>query len=450
MSTTKALVIGLGVSGQAASHFLLKKGYTVYGTDKNALLLQNHPAIESLLAAGAQVYLEEAIQEISDFDLIIASPGIPPSHALYKAARQAGKEVIGEIALGCRFLEKHPVVGITGTNGKTTATLLLTHILNQSGQQARALGNVGKPLTEDLLLLKPQEQVILELSSYQLETLCQPILDVGVILNITPDHLDRYPSMEAYASAKCALESCLKPNGWLYIEEETYQRYHHLLKNERCRKYGYHPHCFIWTDLFEIFVENQPLFKLPEWLQGKRSHDLENILATYAVCHTQGLDPDDFVKGLHTFKKPPHRLEFIVEREGIRFYDDSKGTNIDAVIRAVESLTGPMILIAGGVDKGAAYTPWLAAFEKKVKCICAIGQAATKMQVQLAAEIPVYIFENLEEAVKGALQQAEVGSCILLSPGCSSYDMFRDYVHRGQEFQRLVHQYSPLLNPLFK
>lgn len=430
------LVVGLGVSGQAAAYYLLKNGAKVVGVDRNVAELMERPLLISMRALGLDVR-PDAMHDLHPYDLIIISPGIPPTHVIYAEAIRLKKMIWGEVELGCRSIT-NKIIGITGTNGKTTVTLLVAHILNQSGKKARALGNVGTPLTQEILSISSDEILVLELSSFQLETLSQSIFETGVILNITPDHLDRYKGIESYAAAKMSLEDCMKKNSHFYIEEKTYCEFGYLLKNKNHLKYGYSPQNYIYTDMKDVFVAGQKTFSLPNAFKGKVSHDLENVMASYALCRDMGISSYEFLNALQSFQKPPHRIEFVLEKKGVSYYDDSKGTNIDAVIRAVDSLKGPVILIAGGVDKGSPYNPWLGAFADKVKYICAIGQAAKKMQEQLSSEIPVQIFSSLEHAVKHAEGLAQPGDTVLLSPGCSSYDMFRDYAHRGEEFQRIV------------
>lgn len=437
LSGKNVLVIGLGLSGRSAAWFLLAHGALVRAVDRNAALLESDAEIQSFKQLGLALQSEEACVSLNGIDMVVLSPGVPSVHPLVEAARQAGIPVIGEIELGCRISE-NPILGITGTNGKTTVTLLVTHVLKECGQNACALGNVGTPFTQELLKISPRETIVLELSSYQLETLYQKSLESSLLLNITPDHLDRYKTMEAYAAAKCCMERCLKPHAPLYVEESTWQTYGYLFKEIQPRRYGYSPSSFIWTDLKTVFREEKAVFELPLELQAKRSHELENLMAAYALCADRGISGENFIKGWRNFKKPSHRIEFILEHRGVSFYDDSKGTNIDAVMRAVESVDRPIILIAGGVDKGASYTPWIELFKKKVKSICAIGQAAVMIEGQLSSSIPVTIFHSLEEAVHEAFQRAQKGDAILLSPGCSSFDMFRDYAHRGEEFQRIV------------
>lgn len=437
LSGKKVLVIGLGLSGRSAAQFLLFHGASVEGVDRNAEALSANPEIQLLKNRGLTVTPETSSISLQHFDFILLSPGIPNSHPLVQAASQLDKPVMGEVELGCR-MSNNPMLGITGTNGKTTVTLLVTHVLNACGQPAAALGNVGVPFTQELLTIPSEDTIVLELSSYQLETLYQPSLNAAVLLNITPDHLDRYGSMESYAAAKCGMERCLKPNAPFYMEESAWETFGHLLSKRKPLLYGYSKTSHITTDLAAVFQEGRKVFELPSALKGKKSHDLENLLAAYALCSARGISGEDFIQAWMTFKKPSHRIEWVAEHKGIKFYDDSKGTNLDAVIRAVQFLEGPMILIAGGVDKGAAYTPWIEVFKNKVKSICAIGQAAAKIEAQLSSSIPVVIVDSLEEAVEQAVRQAQKGDTVLLSPGCSSYDMFKDYVERGEKFQQIV------------
>ena len=436
----RVLVLGLGLSGRAAAQFLLSLGALVYGIDGDEKIFA-HQDILALRDEGLKILLEIEFKGIEDFDLLVVSPGVPLSHKIVNAAREANVPFMGEIELGCRYA-KNPMLGITGTNGKTTVTLFVAHALSASQLFAKALGNVGVPLTSELMHIDAKAVIALELSSYQIETLSHACLDAAVILNITPDHLDRYQTMELYAAAKCSIERALKQGAQLYMEERSWQCFGHLLKKKHPRLYGYCKTNFIYSDLSAVYRDGKKAFCLPDGLKNKRSHDLENLLASYALCADRGVSEENFLDAWRTFAKPAHRIEFVGEWGAVRYFDDSKGTNVDAVIRAVQSLDGPIILIAGGVDKGSSYIPWLEEFRDKVKLICAIGQAAAKIHAQLGSQIPVAIFKSIEEAVQEAVRLAEKGGNVLLSPGCSSFDMFQDYAHRGNEFQRIVRAHA--------
>lgn len=438
------LVLGLGKSGRAVVQFFLDVDIPVHGVDDNANLFDNNVDIASLQERGAFLYPSNAI-DLASFRFIVISPGIPHTHPIIVKALQLGVNIVGEIELACGFLKKSPLLAITGTNGKTTVTLLVNHILNSCGLSAKALGNVGVPLISEVPhMQKIKSILVVELSSYQLETLSSSVIDAAIILNITPDHLDRYSSMEDYAKTKFRIGHCLKPEGVCYIEEKTLFRYKHLITQDLLPKsYGFSPNCDLYTDGRQVFINQLPVFELPEPYRHRKNHEVENLLAAYALCHRMGVTGDQFIKGLATFVKPPHRIEFVREYKGIKFFDDSKGTNIDAVIRAVETLydespQAKILLIAGGVDKGAPYAPWKDVFQKNVRAIYVIGQAAKKMKEELEQTFPVHICASLEEATRKAAQEAVQGEYVLLSPGCSSYDMFRDYAHRGEEFKKIV------------
>lgn len=408
----KTLVIGLGKSGLAAYELLLREGDEVVGVDDNAAL------IEKLALEGKKVELNPDLQR---FDRVILSPGIPPTNRFYQQAQSLGIEIIGEAELALSRLNQ-PCAAITGTNGKTTVTLLCEHILKASGRKARALGNVGTPLTSYLLEADRQDIIIVELSSFQLETMKTAVFDVGIILNITPDHLDRYTSMEEYALAKCRLQDLIKPAGGFWVHESVQRDFTPLLK-PNYQTYG-----------LESMIETI----LPNRYRDLGRHEKENVLAAWMICKTFGVDEATFLAAVETFKKPAHRIEFVATLNGVDYFDDSKGTNIDATIKAVEAMTGKIVLIAGGVDKGSSYAPWRKVFAGKVKKVLAIGQAAAKIARELEPEIEVEIVPTLQEAVQRAREKAEAGEAVLLSPGCSSYDMFRDYAHRGDEFKKFV------------
>lgn len=440
LKNKKVLVIGLGLSGRAAARFLINRQALVWAVDSNPELLKMHQEVIELAQAGVAVCHEKELDEDIAFDLIVVSPGVPPANPHYAKAKKEGIEVIGEVELACRFINQ-PIIAVTGTNGKTTTTLLITHILNANGFSARALGNVGIPLTAELdssAFGLEGNILVVEMSSFQLETLYTRVVDVGVVLNITPDHLDRYPDMRAYAAAKLHLKDCLKSEGKLYVFENVQNEYSDLIGDFKTFIYGYSSSCNLYTDKENVFLGDRIEFSLPSKCIGLESHETENLMAAYALCKEFGVTTDQFLQALMTFKKPAHRLEFVRCFNDISYYDDSKGTNIDAVIKAVNTLKGEIILIAGGVDKGAAYTPWISAFAGRVKCVFAIGQASLKIKNDLSKNVPVEECPTLEAAIKDATTLAKPGQVVLLSPGCSSFDMFKDYAHRGEEFKRIV------------
>lgn len=432
-----ALVIGFGLSGRSAAQFLIDHQWQVAAVDKNAHHLCQEPEVKALIAKGIPLLGETEQFAVEAFQLAVISPGIPPENTLAIKLRQAGIECIGEVELAFRYM-KNQAIGITGTNGKTTVTLLLEHIFLQAGKKAKALGNVGLPLAQALPQLQNEAIVVAELSSFQLETLHKRNLEAAVILNITPDHLDRYPSMHAYAEAKAAISKLVKQDGLFLVFEETVEAFPTIFKDKNKRTYGYGDHADYRTDLQSIYIKGIKQCDLPHSLKGHKNHDLENFLAAFALATFLHVAPQDVVKAYDTFTKPHHRIEFVAEKGGVTFFDDSKGTNLDAVLRAVDAMTCPTILIAGGVHKGFSYTPWIEPFKDKVKKVFAIGQSAPMIYEELSPWIPVQLCSSLKEAVEQGYQLASPGDAILLSPGCSSFDMFKDYVHRGEEFVRCV------------
>ncbi len=434
----QVLVLGLGVSGRSAARYLIKRGAIVTGVDKNPELLLGNAEIRELKELGLMVLKESDPIAMERFALVVASPGVPSSNPVYAAAMEKNIELIGEIELACREISA-PIVAVTGTNGKTTVCLLLGHIFNALGRRAHVLGNAGVPLTSEIER-EDDLMIVCELSSYQLETMGQQVIDCAAILNITPDHLDRYPNMEAYAKAKLSIAKCLKQPGRLYVGERAAKEYPSLLKGIGHQTFGFDPASDVFCDTRSIYVKENIELILPDQYRGKSNHDVENIMAAYALCREMGIGPEDFLSALETFKKPPHRIEFVRSIGGISFYDDSKGTNLDAVICAVQSMPGNVVLIAGGVDKGWPFTPWIEAFGDKVKAVFAIGEAKKKLEKELSGHLPVRLSDSLENAVFQAFAIAEEGECVLLSPGCASFDMFKNYEHRGDRFKEIVRE----------
>lgn len=435
----KVLIIGMGVSGRAAAEFLIKQNLSVVGVDSRAEDLASQETFAELEKKGVFVFSDKEPLNISSFDEIVLSPGINPMHPLLARAKELNIPVIGEAELAFRHLGSRRALAITGTNGKTTVTLLVEHILNSSGFKARALGNVGVPLTESLQELEPAEIVVAELSSYQLETMNARVFDAAVILNITPDHLDRYRSMEEYAKAKSRLQHCVKTDGSFYVFSDIVKPFGHLLE-AHFTTFGDTLTSQYWTDGHNVKEEGCLSFSLPQGKSPMPRHDSLNALACWLLCKQVGVTSEQFISALSTFHKPPHRIELVRTLDGVSYYDDSKGTNIDAVIQAVSSMPSSVYLIAGGVDKGSSYLPWREAFEGRVKEIFVLGQAAEKIRQELGSFFKVTRVISLPQAVRFAADKAAEGDSVLLSPGCSSFDMFRDYAHRGEEFQKSVNQ----------
>lgn len=408
----KALVIGLGISGKGAVKLLRHLGYQVTGVDRD---------IANKNIEGALLFSESDFLSDFDFNLVVISPGICQTHPLAVRAKKKGIEIIGEVELALRSL-KNPCIGITGTNGKTTLTLLLTHIFNASGKKAQALGNIGTSLSEQIVHLGPKTIVVLELSSFQLETISTPAFDCGVITSITPDHLDRYPSFESYARVKGYLSYLIKPNGFLCIGFGVNQ-FKHFFSPLILKKI---------IDL-ESYLQVTPKERYLEMS--------ETLQMAYAVCERFGVKQNTFYKAQKGFTPPPHRLELLGEIESVWYYNDSKATNVEAVGYALKKMSSQVLLIVGGEDKGASFEIWKELFKGKVKKIFAIGKTAPLIEKTLKTDYKVEMLPDLERAFRQAKRQAQPGEVVLLSPGCASFDQFKNFEERGNHFKELFQKF---------
>lgn len=414
----KAAVFGLGKSGISSCTFLLKEGYQVFACDDK----------KSELPTGVHFLTKEHLHEM---DFLVISPGVPLTHPFVMSATI---EVFCDIELAFRYRVK-PICGITGSNGKTTTTLLTSHFLTASNIPNKTVGNIGNPLLDQV---ESDEHLVCELSSFQLETTVTPVLDAACILNITPNHLDRHITLDAYANAKENIGRCIKKEGQFWVQEEVSRTF--TLKRNHFR-FGFSSSSDLYSDGKYVVRFGKKEATLPEILQDIQSHDVENFLAAFALARSYGADPNMIAESYESFKKPKHRIEFVREHNQIRYFDDSKATSIEAVISAVKSLKkfpGKIILIAGGVHKGHPYHAWKEAFESKVRALVLIGQAASQIEQDLDRKFPIYHAETLDDAVRIATNQAFAGDTVLLSPGCASFDMFKSFEDRGERFQELV------------
>lgn len=421
----KVLVIGLGLSGRAAAQHLLSLNEKVFCYDDAASRLVSDNDLQPLIEAG--VIPLDTLPDL-EFDCAILSPGVAPDHPVVAALRTAGIPLIGETEWACRRLP-YPCIGITGTNGKTTVTMLVSHVLKSLGWPAYPAGNNGIPLSRLLKDPLPSSTILaLELSSFQLETLESRFLDVAVILNLTEDHLDRYSSMEAYAAAKWRIACCLKEGGTCYVDDAFLKRY-------PC------PYDTVAVPFSALDVQKS-------WPPDLAPYQCEQLLAAYAVLQGWGVTICQLMQAFETFERAPHRIQHIANIKDVDYYDDSKGTTVAAVIAAVQALAPrPIHLIAGGKAKGATFVPWRSPFPQAVKAIYAIGSATAQLIQELGDVLEVRPCASLAAAVEYAAKSAAAGEVVLLSPGCASTDMFRDYVQRGELFQRYVAALKPNLPP---
>ncbi|NGX60564.1 MAG: UDP-N-acetylmuramoylalanine--D-glutamate ligase [Chlamydiae bacterium] len=402
-------VLGLGVSGKAVIEFLEKSSSPFIVVD------QKEPE-----SGTFPFFLESAPPQLEGVTCLVKSPGIPLPHPWVVEAKERGIQIVGEIDLALEVLAKKnkTVLGITGSNGKTTTTLLTTHLLQQRGIEAVTVGNIGTPLLSQVE--NRAEVFVVELSSFQLSTLVpRPSFDRAVILNITPNHLDWHASFEEYSQAKFRLFSALKKGGKGFIPPSL----------ATCGS-GWETTAS-WKQMLET------IFSLEYRVGGNvfLKHDLENLAA--ACCL---LEPsrEEVKEGMRTFRKPPHRLEFVRKVRGVSFFNDSKATSVDAVEKALEALEGPLLLLAGGVDKGGDYRKWIPLLRENVKRVFAMGGAANRMVEELSTDVDIEKVVGLEEGLERAISLAQTGDTVLLSPGCSSFDQFRNFEERGEVFKKWV------------
>jgi UDP-N-acetylmuramoylalanine--D-glutamate ligase len=440
----RVAVVGLGRSGAAAARLLSVRGAQVVVTDdKPAEKLEGFLQTARALP-GVQLALGGLSAEaVLNADLVVVSPGVPVDHELLKAAREKGVKVIGEMELAYGYCPA-PVVAITGTNGKTTTTTLTAQMLSDGGRRAVACGNIGRALSEAVFDLSREDWAVLEVSSFQLETVREFKPRVAAVLNITPDHLDRHGSMQAYAELKARVFTHQDAEDAVVLNASdrftpallgmTRSR-RHLFGFPKDGRVNGTPGCYVVGDALELMgTKLMPLSEIG--IPGP--HNQENAAAAALMANLCGVEPASIAETLRRFRGVEHRIEFSGEVVGVRFINDSKGTNVDSVEKALQSFPAPIVLILGGRDKKGDFTRLLPLIRERVIRVVAIGEARSKIVSQLSGEVAVVEAGTLEEAVAGAFAAAQPRGTVLLSPGCASFDMFRDYEDRGRRFKAVV------------
>jgi UDP-N-acetylmuramoylalanine--D-glutamate ligase len=431
-SGRRVAVLGLGRSGMAAARLLKKCGAIVSALDTGASPTLEQKALD-LRGEGITVTTgPEAAEVTPDHDLVVLSPGIEEKSKLVVQARSEGAPLIGELELAYT-LATSPVIAITGTNGKTTTTELTARILRGAGIDAEACGNIGTPMSE-LLLGKPPGLFVAEVSSFQLETIRTFRPKVALLLNLSPNHLDRYASMEEYQSAKLRIFENQTAEDWAVIP------FGEDFPGIRSRTIT-----FSTTDSRAditlssaglIRYRNQDLVDMRRTrLQGP--HNAANLMAAFGAGLALSADPVAMASAVSDYTPPAHRFEKVREENGVTWINDSKATNLDAMEQAIRSVKGSLILIAGGKDKGTGFGPIAQLVRERAGAAILIGEMSSRIAGEWQP-MKTHLAENLEEAVLLAASKALPGTTVLFSPGTSSYDMFRDYIERGDTFRRLV------------
>lgn len=435
----KSLIVGLGKTGLSCARFLAARGVSVAITDSR----ENPPGLNELRQELPDIGLflggfpESAFQVAEQ---LVLSPGVPMSEPLIQRAMARGVPVVGDIELFAQAV-RAPVVAITGSNGKSTVTTLLGIMLQQAGQQVAVGGNLGDPALS--LLHAGVERYVLELSSFQLETTCSLQPEVAVVLNISPDHLDRYPDLQAYSDTKAAIYRqargrvfnlddprvmAMRPPGGAAEGDRFF-----TLDEPQDGVFGVR--CF---DNSEWLCRGQQRLIRCHELRMPGRHNQANALAALAIGSLLSLPMESMLRSLRQFTGLPHRTQFVKESAGVRWYNDSKGTNVGACVAALEGLvTGThakVVLIAGGIGKGGDFSQLKPVVEQHARAVILLGQDASLIADALGDRVPLLRARDMDEAVLLAAGYAEAGDRVLLSPACASFDMYRSYQHRGEQF----------------
>lgn len=434
------VILGAARSGLAAAHFLKQRGYTVEVSDSGPV---SEAVQQELQQAGipfeAGGHQQQTLQAA---DWMIASPGIPLTARPYQWAAEAQIPVISEIELACHFLNSR-LIALTGSNGKSTTVSLITALLQQAGHKAVACGNIGSPMIAQLEA--EPEFLVVEISSFQLETTFSLAPEIAVLLNLYENHLDRHGEMESYFAIKSRLfaQQTSGHHAVLNAENPWCQR---LLNGQpeplkaQTHAFGLHQRAGLaWVEQQQVYYQGQPLLELSELILPGQ-HNLENILAALTVAALLGLPQESVAQTLRTFSGMPHRLEWVAQWQGLTFINDSKSTNYLAAQMAIESFQTPLVLIAGGQDKGGDFNPLAEHICQGVKHTVLMGSSALAFQHRLQQKgyNQITVVPDMAAAVQAAVACAQAGDTILLSPATASYDAYHNFEERGEDFKQHV------------
>ena len=440
----RVLVVGLAKTGVATSLFCAARGAEVTATDARG---ENEvgDAIVQLRAAG--VNLELGGHRENTFlrqDLIVPSPGVPADAPLLQAARAKGVTIWSEIELAGRFMNGR-LIGITGSNGKTTTTSLIEHILKNAGFATILAGNIGTPLISRIEQTNDDTVTVAELSSFQLELIEAFRPNISVFLNLTPDHLDRHHTFEEYGAAKARIFGNQKETDSAVLNADdpastpyapTRPQVYWFSRKQRVAQGAFVRNNEI---VFRQNGEEMAVLKLQE-IPLVGAHNVENVLAAVTTTRIAGANPAAIAKGVRSFAGVEHRLEFVAEVGGVRYFNDSKATNVDATLKALDAFPGRILIILGGKDKGSDYTVLRKPLREKAILALLIGAAADKIEKQIEGSVAIEGAGTIERAVEIASHAARPGDVVLLAPACASFDQFQNFEHRGRVFKDLVHQ----------
>jgi UDP-N-acetylmuramoylalanine--D-glutamate ligase len=438
------LVVGMARTGIATALFCAARGAAVTATDTRTEA-QIGEAATQLRDAGVTLEFGGHPQSIlARQDLIIPSPGVPADAPLLKAAGAKGITIWSEIELAYRFL-KGRLIGITGSNGKTTTTSLIGHLLETANFPVIVAGNIGTPLISRVGRATPHSVIVAEVSSFQLELIETFRPAISVFLNLTPDHLDRHYHMDAYAAAKARIFQNQTEGDAAILNADDPATTSLAPGRPRLFWFSHKQRvaqgAFVRGEdlVFRQDGEEESVMKRPE-IPLVGLHNLENVLASIVAAHLAGAPARAIAKGVRSFSGVEHRLEFVAEMGGVRYYNDSKATNTDATRKALEAFPGRVLIILGGKDKGSDYTVLQPSLRERAILALLIGAASEKIEKQIAGSVAIERAGTLERAVEIASEAARPGDVVLLAPACASFDQFENYEHRGRVFKELVHQ----------
>jgi UDP-N-acetylmuramoylalanine--D-glutamate ligase len=448
----RVLVVGLARTGIATALFCAGRGARVTATESRPES-EVAEAAAKLRAAGCVLELGGHREEtFLAQDLIVPSPGVPADAAPIRAARARGIPVWSELELAYRFL-KGKLIGITGSNGKTTTTSLIAHLLETAGLPVILAGNIGTPLIARVEETSEGSVSVVEMSSFQLELIVTMRPDISVFLNLTPDHLDRHASLETYGRAKARIFENQTAADFAIVNADDAPTARYAPARPQVfwfsRKQPVAQGAYVRGE--EIIFRRdaaEEVLLLVEAIGLPGAHNLENVLAAVVAARLAGADAAAIAGGVRSFAGVEHRLEFAGEIRGVRYYNDSKATNVDATLKALDAFSGRVLIILGGKDKGSDYTVLRQSLREKAVLALLIGAAAEKIASQISGSVPIERAGTLERALENAEHHAQPGDIVLLAPACASFDQFENYEHRGRVFKQIVRRLEEKAAPL--